>query len=214
MRIFEVFYAAKNEEKSIQMSAYMKYNFPFLGIQKPERVKLSKSFFKEYKKRSDIDWKFVFSCYDMREREFHYLAIDYLLLLKNSLVPEDIEKIETLITTNSWWDSVDSLNTVVGHMCVMYPQLKKSVISRWSRSDNLWLVRVAIIFQLKYKNETDVELLSKVILENRNSDEFFINKAIGWALREYSKTNKEWVREFLQNNTLSKLSVREAGKYL
>jgi 3-methyladenine DNA glycosylase AlkD len=130
------------------------------------------------------------------------------------LVLDDIEKIETLITTHSWWDSVDSLNSVVGHMCIMYPELKERVISRWSCSENHWLVRVAIIFQLKYKNQTDVELLSKVILENRNTNEFFINKAVGWILREYAKTNKEWVREFLQNNELSKLSIREAGKYL
>lgn len=214
MNIFEVFYGAKNEEKSIQMAAYMKNKFPFLGIQKPERVKLAKVFFNEYKKLASIDWDFVFTCYDREEREFHYLAIDYLILLKNNLVPEDIEKIQTLITTHSWWDSVDSLNIVVGHMCLVYPQLKDNVISTWIKSDNIWLVRVAVIFQLKYKNQTDVEFLSQAILENKNSDEFFINKAIGWALREYSKTNTEWVRQFFQNNTLSKLSSREGRKYL
>lgn len=214
MDIFQIFYNSKNTENSIKMSAYMKNKFPFLGIPKPERARLSKDFLKQYKKDMHIDWSFVFKCYNMPEREFHYLALDYLLSLKDKLISRDIENIEKLVVTNSWWDSVDCLDAIVGNMCLRYPELKKSVILKWIYSDNIWLKRVAIDFQLKYKENTDIDILSKAILVNCNTDEFFVNKAIGWSLREYSKTNKEWVRSFLQNNKLSKLSVKEASKYI
>ena len=95
-----------------------------------------------------------------------------------------------------------------------YPEVKESIISRWIKSDNIWLNRISIIFQLKYKEKTDTEFLSRAIIHNSKTDEFFINKAIGWALREYSKTNKEWVKEFIKCNELSKLSVREGSKYI
>ncbi|QEK11443.1 DNA alkylation repair protein [Crassaminicella thermophila] len=214
MDIFESFYNSRNEENSIKMAAYMKNKFHFLGIKKPERAKLSRDFLKQRKKDVSIDWNFVFKCYGMLEREFHYLALDYILLLKKRLVPEDINNIEKLITTNSWWDSTDCLDNIVGYMCLQYPQLKNSVILKWIDCDNIWLKRVAIDFQLKYKDKTDVNILSKAILNNCNTYEFFINKAIGWSLREYSKTNKEWVKNFLKENKLSALSIREASKYL
>ncbi|MDP4088333.1 MAG: DNA alkylation repair protein [Bacillota bacterium] len=214
MNIFEIFCASKNEENSIKMASYMKNKFPFLGIPKPERARLSGDFLKQHKKDTAIDWEFIFKCYDMQEREYHYLALDYLMLLIKQLVPEDMSRIEKLITTNSWWDSTDSLDAVVGDMCLRYPKLKEIVIQKWIDSDNIWLKRVAIDFQLQYKEKTDVDILSKAILSNCNTDEFFINKAIGWSLREYSKTDKEWVRNFLKGNKLSTLSVREASKYL
>ena len=214
MNIFDVFYASKNEQKALEMSAYMKNKFPFIGIQKPVRAALSKDFFKEAKKRNVLDWQFVDQCYKLPEREFHYLAIDYIQSLSNLLVMDDIMRLEKLITTNSWWDSVDSLDEIVGNLCLKYPELKESVVSKWIESSNLWLKRVAINFQLKYKEKTDVDFLSRAILYNSDSKEFFVNKAIGWALREYSKTNREWVSQFLKNNSLTPLSVREASKYL
>jgi 3-methyladenine DNA glycosylase AlkD len=125
-----------------------------------------------------------------------------------------METIEKLITTKSWWDSVDAINIVVGHIAMKYPEVKEGILSKWKKSDNIWLNRVSIVFQLKYKEKTDTEFLSKAILHNSKTDEFFINKAIGWALREYSKTNKEWVRNFIESHELSKLSVREGSKYI
>lgn len=213
MYIFQSFYNSSDAENAMKMAAYMKNKFPFLGIAKPERAKLSKDFLKNRKQDTCIDWLFVFKCYSMPEREFHYLALDYLLLLKERLKLEDIGNIEELITTNSWWDSVDCLDAIVGDMCLKYPELKESAILKWIYSDNIWLKRVAIDFQLRYKENTDTDILSKAILSNCNTQEFFINKAIGWSLREYSKVNKEWVKNFLDNNKLSSLSVREASKY-
>ncbi len=150
----------------------------------------------------------------MPEREFQYLAIDYMEKVKDLFTPEDMENIEKLLTTKSWWDSVDAINKVVGHIVMKYPQTKEDVILKWIKSDNIWLNRIAIIFQLKYKEKTDTVFLSNAILYNCETTEFFINKAIGWALREYSKTNKEWVKEFIDNNNLSKLSIREGSKYI
>lgn len=214
MDIFQIFYNNKNEENAFYMGKYMKNKFPFLGIKKPERFHLAKEFLDIKKKDEEVDWDFIFKCYDMLEREFQYLAIDYMDKVKNLFKPDDMEKIEKLITTKSWWDTVDYINRIVGYIAMKYPTIKETTIERWIYSDNIWLKRVSIIFQLKYKGKTDTEFLKKAILYNSQTDEFFINKAIGWALREYSKTNKEWVREFIENNELSNLSVKEGSKYL
>lgn len=214
MDIFEVFYDNKNEEQAEAMSKYMRNLFPFLGLKKPERAALSKEFLKNRRSDSNIDWEFISKCYSKEEREFQYLAIDYMEKVKNLFTPNDLEKIEELIITKSWWDSVDAINKIVGYIAIKYPEVKEDILLSWVESDNIWLNRISIIFQLQYKESTDTEFLTKAILHNSNTDQFFINKAIGWALREYSKTNKEWVTNFIDNNTLSKLSVREGSKYI
>ena len=214
MDIFEIFYQNKNDENAEPMAKYMRNLFLFLGLKTPERTALSKKFLKERKKDTKVDWDFIFKCYDMPEREFQYLAIDYMERVKDLFTPGDMGNIERLLTTKSWWDSVDAINKVVGHIVMKYPETKEDIILKWMKSDNIWLNRVAIIFQLRYKEKTDTVFLSDAILYNCETTEFFINKAIGWALREYSKTNKEWVKEFIDNNNLSKLSIREGSKYI
>jgi len=211
--IFNIFALAYDPDSAVKMAAYMKNRFPFLGINKPKRVELSKDYLKEKKKDLEIDWDFIFKCYSMKEREYHYLAIDYLLSVKNLLKADDITKIEKLITDNSWWDSVDSIDSILGDMVIRFPELKPIMLD-FAASNNIWLRRSAIDFQLKYKDKTDTILLSQIIELNLGSNEFFINKAIGWILREYSKTNKEWVKVFIQTHNLSALSAREASKYI
>ena len=214
-QLIKSFYDHGNQEQANKMSAYMKENFLFLGIQKPQRAELQREFFKQAKKQKMVNWDFIFMLWDLPEREFQYLALDYLIALKDSLQKSDIDRIKLLIIYKSWWDSVDVLATnITGILCAKYPELVQSHILRWGESDNIWLVRVGVLFQLKYKENTDTELLKLIITKNSNSKEFFITKAIGWALREYSKTNKEWVNWFLEYNTLQPLSVREASKYL
>ena len=212
--IFETFYAAADAEKAGPMAAYMKNRFPFLGIQKPAREKLSRDFLKAKKQEPAIDWDFVAACYDKAEREFHYLAVAYLWTVKALLAPADLPRLEQLILTHSWWDSVDSIDVLVGEICRRYPEEKRNTVKKWSESANIWLKRVAIDFQLRYKEDTDTALLSEVILANAGTGEFFVDKAIGWSLREYSKTNPDWVRSFVAKNKLSSLSRREASKYL
>lgn len=213
--VIAVFYEHRDREKAVKMAAYMKDNFPFLGISKKDRVILQSAFFSQVKNSKHIDWELIFHLWDLPEREFQYLAVDYLLVLKTLLQKEDILKLKTLITTKSWWDTVDGLaGNITGTLCTKFPEIVENQIMSWADSGNLWLVRAAIIFQLKYKEKTDTEVLSRVIEKNSNTKEFFINKAIGWALREYSKTNKAWVRTFIENHPLSALSIREGSKYI
>jgi len=212
--IISILHENADPVKAPQMAAYMKNKFPFLGIQKPQRQQLTKEFIREAKKRKTVDWDTITMLWDLPEREFQYLAVDYLIALKNYIKAEDIEKIEKLITTKSWWDTVDAIaSVVVGQMCRNYPELIESHIMNWAKSSNIWLARTAILFQLKYKEKTDIDLLSKIIMQNSQQKEFFITKSIGWILREYSKTNQEWVREFIRNNALQPLSIREGSKY-
>jgi len=126
----------------------------------------------------------------------------------------DFENIEKIALIKPWWDSIDSIVPVVGFLCKKYPALIEKFIMPWSEGSEKWLIRISIIFQLKYKKDTNLELLSKVILQNNGTKEFFINKAIGWALREYSKTDSEWVTNFVNTNQLSNLSKREALKVI
>jgi 3-methyladenine DNA glycosylase AlkD len=215
MDIIDMFYAARSEENSKPMAAYMKNKFPYLGLKKPERNNIQKVFIKDSKNKKSIDWNFVFKCWVLPEREFQYLALDYLAAVKEHLVPEEIEKLQKLIVDKSWWDTVDMLAaTLIGELCSKYPDLIHKYICSWSASENIWLNRTAILFQLKYGEKTDTELLEKIILQNKDTKEFFKNKAIGWILRQYSKTNKEWVKRFIGNNSLHPLSVREGSKYL
>ena len=214
MKIFNEFYNNRNEEQAEAMAKYMKNLFPFLGLKKPQRVSIAKSFLKERKHDTEVDWEFIGQCYEMPEREYQYLAIDYMNKVIYLFTSDDMLQIEGLVITKSWWDSVDEISKIVGHITMKYPEVKEDTISKWIKSDNIWLVRISIIYQLKYKDNTDTEFLSKAILYNSKTDEFFINKGIGWALREYSKTNKKWVRDFIKNNQLSKLSIREGSKYI
>jgi len=212
--VFKIFYKNRNQEQSEAMAKYMRNMFPFLGLKKPERSALSKEFLKIKKKDTRVDWDFIFKAYNMPEREFQYLAIDYMDRAKSLFTPDDMDKIEILLTTKSWWDTVDAINRTVGYIAMKYPEVREDIILKWMKADNIWLNRISIIFQLKYKDKTDTDFLSKAILHNSQTTEFFINKAIGWALREYSKTNKEWVKQFIENNSLSKLSIREGSKYI
>lgn len=202
-------------ENQAPMTAYMKNQFPFLGIKSVERRKISHPFIKEWKKTKTINWDLVHTLWELPEREYQYIACDYLKAMQQYLSPNDLASIKNLITKKSWWDSVDALLKNVGYLSVQYPEIKETV-KQWANDSNIWLVRTAILHQLGLKSETDTALLEEVITINFGTEEFFINKAIGWALREYAKTNPEWVTHFLLTNRekLHPLSWREANKHL
>ena len=214
MDIFKIFRDARNPDKAAPMSEYMRGLFPFLGIQKPERTKLSREFLKA-KCREPLDWQFVFKCWDQPEREFQYLAIDYLGKMKPSLTAAHIPNIRTLVVTKPWWDTVDGLDMIVGDIAHRIPEVNE-IMLEWSLDEDIWLRRIAIDHQLTRKEKTDEALLEKIIVNNLGQTEFFINKAIGWSLRDYSKTNPDWVRDFLERygSRMAALSVREARKYI
>ncbi|MFC5680797.1 DNA alkylation repair protein [Streptococcus downii] len=213
--LLEELEATKVPEKAGPMEAYMRHQFPFLGIAAPERNALYKKYFPEAKKTRIIDWDFVDTCWEKEPREYQYVAANYLKAMQSYLTKDDLPKLERLVVTKSWWDTVDILDRVVGSLVANHPELEE-VILKWSLSDNIWLRRVAIDHQLLRKEKTDVRLMEKVLLNNLDQTEFFINKAIGWALRDYSKTNPEWVESFIEKNKerMAELSIKEASKYL
>ena len=207
--------AGKDPEKAGPMEAYMRHQFPFLGIAGPERNSLYKKHFPEAKKTKIIDWDFVDICWEKEPREYQYVAANYLKTMQSYLTKDDLPKLERLVVTKSWWDTVDILDRVVGSLVADHPELEE-VLLKWSLSDNIWLRRVAIDHQLLRKEKTNVQLMEKILLNNLDQTESFINKAIGWALRDYSKTNPEWVARFIEKNQkrMAELSIREASKYL
>lgn len=199
----------------VAMKKYMRNQFEFYGIKTPKRREIYREFLKEERKLKQIDWEFLDECYADEHREFQYLVCNYLERMQNFIEPKDIAHIQKFIQTKSWWDTVDSFNKVIGKLTLRNEEVKQ-LMRKWTVDEDFWLRRIAIIHQITFKEQTDPELLQEVILENLGSDEFFINKAIGWALRDYSKTNPQWVRNFISKNQskLSKLSVREGSKYI
>ena len=210
-----LFEGNRNEENSGPMKKYMKDHFPFLGIKSPLRKELEKQFFKETEiLKRPFNQDFVISLWEKDEREYQYTAITYTGKFIKKLPKDVIQFLGGLITTKSWWDSVDSIAPLAGELAKKYPELINENINQWSVDDNFWLKRTSILFQLKYKDQTNEALLYDYIVKNADSKEFFIQKAIGWALREYSKTNPVSVKEFIRDNQLAPLSIREESKYL
>ncbi|WP_304653079.1 DNA alkylation repair protein [uncultured Ligilactobacillus sp.] len=198
------------------MSAYMRDQFEFLGIKTPKRRQLCRAAFKNAKKTAKIDWEFVEICWQKSQREYQYVACDYLVQMKKFTTLEDLPKLKKLVITKSWWETVDTLVKVFTDLYLRYPKEMTQVMLTWSKDSNLWVKRVTLEFQLLLKKQTDTKLLAKVIINNLGSNEFFINKAIGWALRDYSKTDPKWVAGFIATyrNELSALSIHEGSKYL
>jgi len=204
----------KNAEQAKKMAAYMQNKFVFLGIPKPKLKEIINPYIKEGKKH-ELNWNFVNICWKKNYREAQYAAIEYLDSFMKSLTENDLPNLKKLIITKSWWETADSIDELVGNIILRNKRLEKEMLE-WSKDENIWLRRVSIDFQQKYKEKTNQKILEQVIINNFGTDEFFINKAIGWSLREYSKTNQKWVKDFINKykNKLHKLSVKEGSKYL
>ena len=207
--------ARADDARALDMSKYMKNKFSFFGVQAPIRDEICKPYFKEAKKTKKIDWNFIECCWEHNKRECQYVAAHYLKSMQKFLVVDDLEKLKNLVIKKSWWDTVDTLDGVIGSL-IYHDEILKEKILKWSIDDNIWLRRVAIDHQLLQKDKTDTILLEKILVNNLNQNEFFINKAIGWALRDYSKTNPEWVKNFIEKykKNMAQLSIREASKYI
>lgn len=201
----------RNHGNAIAMSKYMRNQFSFFGIKTPLRKEIGKKLDKQFGFER-ISWEYIHALWNEEEREMQYLAMDHIIKYYKNLVIEDIEKIEKLIITKSWWDTVDLLATwAVGQVFRQESDIKEVYLTKWVMSKSIWLIRTSIIFQLKYSKNTDFELLIKNILMHDESKEFFIQKGAGWALREYAKSNPESVLHFLEiNPQLSSLTRREA----
>ena len=205
----------RNELLAESMSKYMQDKFRFLGIRGATRTEIYKKYFPDARKTKIIDWDFVESCWNKEEREFQYVVVYYLKAMQKFLKREAISKLKYLIVTKSWWDTVDLLAKVIGSLVIRIEGYDQ-IMLEWSKDSNIWLRRVAILYQLSLKDKVDEIILDKILVNNLGDNEFFINKAVGWALRDYSKYNPEWVREFIKKNkdNMANLSIREASKYI
>jgi 3-methyladenine DNA glycosylase AlkD len=202
-----------DQPKALAMSAYMKNLFDFYGINAPQRKELSRTFRKEYKfVLDDHLWQLIEYLWADPHREMQYIALDLLTSLASKMTAADISQLETMIISKSWWDTVDGIApALAGSIFRDNHQIRDKYVYRWMESDNIWLQRSAIIFQLKYGKETDWNLLCEAILKNDGSKEFFVRKGQGWALRQYSKYDPLAVRQFVEANPqLSGLTKREA----
>lgn len=204
-----------NEEKSIGMKKYMKNQFEYFGINMPERRK----FCKQYIKTNPLNTiqeveEIVKELWKLPQREFQYTAIELLAFYKKIWTKKTIILIEYCIINKSWWDSIDFLaNQVCNPYFKIFSEEIGKKTTKWNMSNNIWLQRSSILFQLKYKKETNTKLLTQYIENLIDSKEFFIRKAIGWILREYAKTNSKWVIQFVTTHpNLSNLSKKEAIK--
>jgi 3-methyladenine DNA glycosylase AlkD len=208
----------RNDSEAEGMSRYMKNRFTYFGIKKPTRAIIQKEWFSTFSKDINTEKKreLILELWQKEEREFHYVAMDFIAKWKDSeLKIEDLSLIEFLLTNHSWWDSVDTLaSNFVGRYLRLFPNQRNTVINSWRKSENMWLRRSCLIFQLRYKSETNFTLLKGLILDLKDQKEFFIQKAIGWSLREYAKTNPESVRAFVEESGIQGIAKREALKYI
>ena len=200
------------------MAAYMKQRFAFFGIPTPIRRKTVNPLLKQISQVLDADGLLALAqilwCFE--ERECQYVAVDLLVKHAKRFEARHEPLLAALIQTKSWWDSVDSLAThVYGSLC-RHSAPMQARMQAYALHQNMWLRRVAILHQLNYANETDRTRLSFILTANVGQSDFFIRKAMGWALRQLARTDPDWVREWLDTHatTVSGLTRREALKHL
>ena len=204
----------QNHENREAMEAYMRNQFDFFGIKTPERTSLLRDFLKKNGKPSVEELpEIVRSLWAEPQRECQYIALTLLDKQSRHLKKEHLPLLEELAVEKSWWDTIDHIaSNLVGK--IYRNEENDAYLEKWIQSENMWLNRISILHQLKYKENTDQSRLFRYILLHRESKEFFIQKAIGWALREYSKTNPKAVSQFITTNELAPLSTREGLKHI
>ncbi|MFE7645973.1 DNA alkylation repair protein [Streptomyces phaeoluteigriseus] len=214
-RLTAAYAAAADPARATAMRAYMKDVAPFLGIPTPERRALSRSVLAGLPRPGEADCTAVgLRCWALPEREYHYFAVDYLRRYAGRCSSTFLPVARRLITTVSWWDTVDLLAVhVVGPLVAADPRLTAEM-DAWITDDDLWVARTALLHQLGYKDRTDADRLFGYCLRQSGHPDFFVRKAIGWCLREYAKTDPDAVRAFLarERGRFAPLTVREALK--
>ncbi|MDT2736482.1 DNA alkylation repair protein [Enterococcus pseudoavium] len=197
------------------MAHYMKDHFPFCGVKKPQRALLERPFLKESVSLPMPELiQEIFRNYRKEEREYQYYAIDLAQRNIKRFSLEDLAALLPLLGEKTWWDSIDAWRKVFSTWVLAHLADLEQVYAFFYQHENFWYRRVAINLQLMFKEQTNTALLAQAILADLKTDEFFIQKAIGWALRDYSKVNPTWVKEFMEQHSLSKLALREGSKYI
>ncbi len=211
----EAFEQAADPAVAAQAAAYMKHIAPFYGIKAPMRRELLQHFIKANGlPPKEMLETIILSAWHQPRREWHYAAMELLNKVKKAERPDQIDLYEKMLTTTSWWDTVDYIapHLVYQHF-IRFPEQRDATVQRWMQSGNLWLQRSCLIFQLKAKDKTDELLLFTLIGQLHAHKDFFIRKAIGWALREYAKSQPQRVWYFIEQQPISNLSKREALKH-
>lgn len=198
------------------MKSYMKDRFAFYGISAPERKEIQRTWFVLVKTHQPDFWGLIRELWEKEEREYQMVAVDLLKKRsKKDYAINDWIELEWVITQKSWWDTVDLVaSNSVGTYFERFPEMLPQTIQSWRKSDDFWLNRTCLIFQLKYGSKTDFVLLKDLIDTFKWNKEFFIQKAIGWSLRQHSKIDAEAVGSYLKTSDLKGLALREASKYL
>lgn len=212
----EILSSHANQEKAEGMSAYMRHQFDFWGIPSPLRKEITANWRKEILHlESNLVIAICQSLWQLPQREFQYVAMDILQVFIKKANIEFAPYIEWFITSKAWWDTVDFLSVhIAGKYLQLYPGQQSVLLNNWNLHPSFWMNRCAIIFQLKYKNAIQDEWLRTCCLTHQSSQEFFIQKALGWMLREYAKTNPQAVIAILDSIELKPLTVREATKHM
>jgi 3-methyladenine DNA glycosylase AlkD len=209
--------ALADTERAAQMSAYLQNRFSCFGVSTVDRRRIARPLLHAASASSSHELLgFAAACWDQPEREFQYIGSDLLRRWSRNLVPEDLPTIEIFVRSKSWWDTVDQLAAwVVGPLVAETPDLAL-VMDRWISDENIWIARTALLHQLSFKEHTDVTRLFAYAEQRAADREFFLRKAIGWALRQYARTDAKAVRAFVARNeaSLSGLTKREALKHL
>lgn len=200
-RVRQVLEPLADPARAAEMTAYMRGRFPFLGIGTPGRRTATMPILRTLR---EFDIDLVTACFDAEQREYQYVACDHIRRVGIT----DLDLAERLVRMKSWWDTVDALAKPIG------ANHADDTMRVWAVHENLWVRRVAILHQLGRKTDTDRDLLAWIIRQNLGSGEFFINKAIGWALRDLANHDPDWVRSFVGAADLHSLSRREALKNL
>jgi 3-methyladenine DNA glycosylase AlkD len=211
-----LFHGHADPANAAPMKRYMRNQFDYLGIKSPRFKELMKEFITANGLPPIADLDLVLrDLWLLSQREFQYAATSFLSRSEIELPAKFIKTIEYMLVTKSWWDTVDTISGgPLGVHFRRFPEVRETYLPRWRASDNFWLRRATILFQLNYKKETNFELLTEIICENLGSKEFFINKAIGWSLRQYARVDPSAVKKFVNATPLHPLSRREAMKHL
>jgi len=216
-RLDELYRAAADPVRAAGARAYMRHQFPFLGITSPQQAQLNRTILAGLARPDEADLVAVAEgCWAREEREFQYFACAYLRRHVKVGTPRLALTVRGLVVTKSWWDTVDTLAAhTVGPLVAAHPSLL-STMDDWVEDENMWLARTAILHQLQYKERTDAQRLFRYCTAQAGHPDFFIRKAIGWALRQYAYVDADAVRDYLARSRqiLSPLSIREASKHL
>lgn len=208
------FGSLRDPDRARAMSRYMRDQFPFLGIPSaPRRAAQRRALAALPPPTADHALAFAEACWSRDPREYQYAGADLIRHRATRMGPDALPRLEALLTTKSWWDTVDTLAVAVGTVVRRHPDTRAEM-DRWLESSNTWLVRVAILHQERWRADTDAAWLFQACRRHATDTDFFIRKAIGWALRSYARTDPVAVRAFLADHggELSGLSVREATR--